>query len=174
MDNDTPEDFPRERFVETLPVKLTKKEVLSKSADLMTALDKRSALKDEKKATSAMFREEEKKIEAEIEELAASIKSGKEKRPVECFQRTRIADRMIDTIRCDTGDVVRSRPMTIDERQLALKDIELHQASGEGQTFHEKPGDNEDEEEPAEPEEEAEQEEEEGEAEELPAAAAPH
>lgn len=141
----TATDYPREqRFVENLPVRLTKREMLSKNADLITALDKSKTLKAEKKEAAATFREQEKEIEKEIDQLAECLKSGKERRPVECFQRTRIDERMIDTVRCDTGDIVRSRPMTIDERQLALKELEIRAADtaqAQSGTYHEQPSD---------------------------------
>lgn len=108
------------KTVEQLPCKLSVEETLLKSRQLAQLSKDVSVLEEAKKAEQARFKTEIDDKESAISRLVQEVHSGEELRPVECYERPRYADMMVDIIRTDLATVVRSRPMHPTERQTAL------------------------------------------------------
>jgi len=106
-----------EVFSEELPCQLTERErtdrgrqLARKSVELTRHED---FAKDEKKKLADV----EKKLTKETKKLARIVDSGEEHRLVECYHSPNKERFEIDTVRIDTGEVVRSRPMDPSEKE---------------------------------------------------------
>ena len=107
-------------LIEDLPVELTEPELLAKANASAELWRKGALLEEEKKRITADYKTRIDGIKDEIALLSDQIRSRKELRPVECFERRRPDEMMIDVIRKDSYTVVRSREMTAQERQEKL------------------------------------------------------
>lgn len=113
----------RNSFTEALPVKLTESEILQKSAVLSDMLQQKATKELEKKIHAAAAKVEIDNLGREIAEVSGHIRTRSEPRPVDCFERLRTDENIVDIIRSDTFETVRSRPLTDSERQLVLKEV---------------------------------------------------
>jgi sulfate adenylyltransferase subunit 1 (EFTu-like GTPase family) len=107
-------------FVEKLPCELTRDEKLMKADQMAEHLKTRAEVELEASSVAGTFKRQLKELDRAIGDRAEEIRSGVEYRPVECAMRDRFRDNQVDTVRLDTGEIVRSRPMTIQERQGSL------------------------------------------------------
>jgi hypothetical protein len=113
------------KVVEYVPCKLTAEEELMKGKQVAQLLSEISTLEDEKKSEAKRIATEVEDKRTEMYARGEEIRRGEEMRPIECFERPRYVDNMVDLVRTDTGGVVRSRPMHPNERQTALDMGEL-------------------------------------------------
>ena len=108
-------------FIEVLVCDLDTGEIAERAADQARTHIQLARHQEEMKEKAA----KEKKIEAQMKgrlaELAAAVHTGKEDRPVECAERADVYERSIETVRLDTGEIVRSRRMTEKEKENALQ-----------------------------------------------------
>jgi hypothetical protein len=111
-------------FVEQLPCELTRDEKALKADEMAGALKHYGELELRAKASADEYRRELKRIRAIVDERAEEVRTGVEYRAVECAKRDRFRDNQIDVVRLDTGEVVRSERMSVEERQgkLSLAD----------------------------------------------------
>lgn len=107
-------------FVEKLPCDLTRDEKLKKAEEMAEQLKARAELELTAKASADEFKQKLKQLDRTIGDRAEEVRTGLEYRQVECTERGRYRDNIVDVIRIDTGEVVRSRPMTVNERQDSL------------------------------------------------------
>lgn len=107
-------------FVEKLPCELTRDEKLMKADQMAECLKMRAEVELEAQTVAGTFKRRLKELDRDIGDRAEEVRSGVEYRPVECAMRDRFRDNQVDTVRLDTGEIVRSRPMTITERQGSL------------------------------------------------------
>jgi CRISPR/Cas system-associated endonuclease Cas1 len=101
---------------EQLPVKLTDDETLVRADELAKQI---RTLDDEEKAAkdaASLAKDRIKTMESNISRLARIVRERKEDRPVEVREARNDPARTIETIRCDTDEVVRYRAMY--EREL--------------------------------------------------------
>lgn len=115
---------PREKkvqdFVSRLPVKLTEKELLERGqrlAKCQADLAEHNARADEIKKE---LRSAEAKIEAERAYLSGVIRERAEFRDVACERWVDYVGGEIREVRCDSGEVINSRPLQPHERQVSL------------------------------------------------------
>ncbi len=116
-------------FVEKLGCELTREEQLAKGSEmalLLKQLDEREA---EAKSVADNFKRDLKKLERTIGDRAEEVRTGVEHRLVECTERGRFREGLVDVIRTDTGEIVRTRPMTESEKQQPLPFGAEHQAT---------------------------------------------
>jgi hypothetical protein len=113
-------------FVEKLPCELTRDEKLNKADQMAEHLKTRAEVELEAQTAAGTFKRQLKELDRAIGDRAEEVRSGVEYRPVECACRDRFRDNQVDVVRLDTGEIVRSRPMTLQERQgsLSLSDDE--------------------------------------------------
>jgi len=111
-------------FTRTLPVLLTDRELLDRGEALALERFARNHCDADRKAAAAGFKEQLEVFEAEIDRLAGIVREKAEPRPVEC-KNVRDLDRgVIEVTRLDTGEIVESRVMTEQERQVRMFDPE--------------------------------------------------
>jgi uncharacterized FlaG/YvyC family protein len=107
-------------FVEKLPCELTRDEKLSKAEEMAASLKVRAEVELEAKSKADEFKSEMKRLDRTIGDRAEEIRTGVEYRQVECTERGDYRRNQVSIIRLDTGEVVRQRPMRVDERQDSL------------------------------------------------------
>lgn len=105
---------------EKLPVQLSNDEVRLKGEELAQQRKAWEAKKAERKAVAARLKEELDELDDKICTLADQVKNRREHRDVEVAELKDFEQGKVDTVRSDTGEVVRSRAMTGGERQVSL------------------------------------------------------
>lgn len=107
-------------LVMKLPVVLSERELAARAAELAREVRKGKEVEDEKKTTMADFKARTEAIDMKVRELSEIVDTKQEDRSVECIVDPDYAAGTMVTVRRDTGEVVQSRPMTQDERQIHL------------------------------------------------------
>lgn len=129
------EDGERVRYVEPdikyrfLPVQLTKAEVDVKHNELIEAMDALDQVEREFEEVKKEFKTKIQARENRIEEVRNVIKSGFERRDVECVQRFNYDKLTVEDLRSDTKEVVATRAMTQKERQHNLFEAEKEETA---------------------------------------------
>lgn len=107
-------------ITDTLPVKLTDREVMDRGAELAATFDEiaTEALQFKEFAASAKARV--KSLEAKVDRLVKAIRRREEDREVELLEISDWDSRRVSIRRADTGEEVSSRAMTEEELQKPL------------------------------------------------------
>lgn len=106
-----------------LPVRLTEAELVMKRDELVRVIQQRADVDQEKRDSAAAFAKQLKRLDQEIFRLTRQISERQETRLVEVWTRKNIAERLVEFIRCDTGEMVDTRPMESREAQVDLEDV---------------------------------------------------
>lgn len=124
--------------VERLRVKLTKDEIVTRAEALARHMAESVRIEDDFAAARKAHAETMKERERHEHARAQDIALGSEEREVTCIEVPRFSDRLVDIVRRDTREVVRTRAMQPDERQADLfaDEPELSSPSGEPSTKH--------------------------------------
>lgn len=107
-----------EVFEESLECQLTASEVLQRgqaAARLAHAIDQAEA---ERARVKKAHKVEVGDMQARLTDLQREVRTGKATRAVRCVEQADYEDGMMHVIRIDTGERVRSRPLTEKERQV--------------------------------------------------------
>ncbi|MEE9905533.1 MAG: hypothetical protein K4305_08945 [Chlorobium sp.] len=115
-------------FRETLPCLLTDGEKIEKGRELSGLIATIGDLQVQKKAHADRLKKEIEGHEVEVEDISKIIRDGFEFRMVECIEERDYEKMMIHVIRTDCGSIVRSRAMTIDERQESMFEEQAEEA----------------------------------------------
>ena len=99
---------------------LTEKEKTELSAKIAKAISDRTSAEAKLKEVSASIKAQIAQLDAEISEKALQINNGYEYRNVECRMDKDYRLGSVTITRLDTGEVIRERPMTAEERQMEL------------------------------------------------------
>jgi uncharacterized FlaG/YvyC family protein len=105
---------------EYLKCQLTEKEKTELSAKIAKAISDRASAEAKLKEVSASIKAQIAQLDAEISEKALQINNGYEYRNVECRMDKDYRLGSVTITRVDTGEVIRERPMTAEERQMEL------------------------------------------------------
>ena len=105
---------------ETLPVVLTDIELLDLGQKLAEKHREGRMEEDDQKEAKSAMKERLEGIENEINRLAGLIRERREYRQVEVHEVKDFSRSMVDTLRDDTGELVRTRPMTSEDRTVSL------------------------------------------------------
>ncbi len=105
---------------ESLLVRLSPEELVRKGEQLARLLQSTATLRADAKKHAKLVAEQLKEQEDEAAALAQEISAGAELREVRCFERPRVDALLVDIVRADTGEVIRSRAMQPHERQQPL------------------------------------------------------
>jgi uncharacterized FlaG/YvyC family protein len=105
---------------EYLKCQLTEKEKTELSAKIAKAISDRASAEAKLKEVSASIKAQIAQLDAEISEKALQINNGYEYRNVECRMDKDYRLGSVAITRLDTGEVIRERPMTAEERQMEL------------------------------------------------------
>ena len=111
-----------ESSVETrrLPVVLTRDEYDAKAQELSAKLMQVADLESDLAEMSQNLRKEIKNEKINVRLLTAIVRSRQEDRNVECYERRDNIRAIVQVIRCDTSEIVETRPMSAAERQLIM------------------------------------------------------
>lgn len=107
---------------EPLPVKLTPSELLVKGEELAEAIRVRDEHEAFAKEASKAAKQRLDELDTDVTKLAGIVRRKAEPRQVEVFEKADAARLIVETIRADTFEVVRFRPMRMDERNAKLFD----------------------------------------------------
>jgi hypothetical protein len=103
-----------------LPVILSEAELKVKASEFAREFRALDLMKEELKGITARKNNEIKHKALKVSVLSTVVDTGIEHREVECVQRQDREKLIIEIIRCDTGEVIQTRPMTANERQLIM------------------------------------------------------
>lgn len=109
-----------EKETRSLSVMLTEEEARAKGIELASYVQQLNELEERAKQISADMKKEIKALQAKVMVLTRIVRTGKEDREVECYERRNNSLMTIETYRTDTGELVETRPMSANERQLAM------------------------------------------------------
>ena len=112
---------PNTTVFEYLKHRFTAEERLKLSEQLSQAVMERSAAEEELQTVKADFKSRITRAEATIADCARKINTGYEMRNVECELVKDFTTNTIRYQRLDTGEIVRERAMTSEERQRTLE-----------------------------------------------------
>ncbi len=108
------------RVTKPMPVKLTDAEVLKYGRDAARAVADRTRIEAEFDSVKADYKSKIGEQTAIIGKLSPRIHSGIETRDVECEEVRNWTKGTATVTRMDTGEVVESRPMREDEKQMEV------------------------------------------------------
>lgn len=111
-------------ITDTLPCQLTDEEVLKFAGELANANKEVDNAIDEKKFLSQQAAAKVKQAEAHRDEVTSIVASRTEWREVTVHKVFDYANGKVIETRIDTGEVIRSREMSDDERQASLLEDE--------------------------------------------------
>lgn len=80
-------------------------------------------IEDQKKSAMASFKDRLESAQLELKGCATKYKDGYEMRYMECVVERNYVDGHVRFIRTDTGECVRLKKMTDEERQLKIADV---------------------------------------------------
>lgn len=107
------------RETQKLPCPLTDLEVETRAHTLAKTVNELVKLDVEKKVAAGTFKERHDVLNAAAKQLAVQVHDRQELRDVEIEYQHDEIRLAVNTIRCDTGEVIHSRPMTADEAKDA-------------------------------------------------------
>lgn len=103
-----------------LPCKLTKDELIEYATQLSQLIEESNDLEAEKASESKRLKEAIDGKEAAISRISKIVKAGRIERPVECHWEYNYGDNIKTLTRTDTGEVVKTLPLTIADKQKTL------------------------------------------------------
>jgi len=113
-------DNAMEQTTEYLKCILTEAEIKEAGAALARRYSEITNLEEQKKSVTSDFKAKIDAATAEASLLARQIQNGYEFRQIDCEIQRVWEDKTVQTIRLDTGEIVKTRPMTADELQDRL------------------------------------------------------
>lgn len=109
-----------EKTTELVKYTFTREEKEGLADELSRAVNELMGLQDDQKAVAAQFKSQITAKEAGIKSLSEKHRSGYEMRRVDCEVNMDYTAGMVRTFQIDTGELVKERVMTVQERQLEL------------------------------------------------------
>lgn len=109
----------------TLPVALTATELLDRGDQLARAHQAVRIEQAEQKAKKEDLKQRLEDLEGEVGKLARIVRDKSEPRDVECARVFDFDKSTVEIVRTDTGEVVSSRTMTDQERQIGLPHLSV-------------------------------------------------
>lgn len=103
-----------------LPVTLTEEERLARGMRAAELGAEYAEVEEAKKAAARDLGQKLKTLRAEMDELHEAVRTGREQQDVQVDHHRNEERKSIETIRLDTGEIIDSRPMTVEERQGSL------------------------------------------------------
>jgi hypothetical protein len=98
-------------FNERLPVRLDEVTLKERALELAGKIEEHDRLEKDRKEQAKAMKEEVDAAGNEVRRLAGIVKTGEEPREVEVRWDPNHAERTMELLRLDTGELVRSRPM---------------------------------------------------------------
>ncbi len=107
-------------FKETHKVDLTDDEIRDAAEDLARLLADIDGKESAKKSVASQFKADIERLQADAQKQASLVRDKYEYRSVECSQSFDYDHCEVSTYRDDTGELLRKRTMTIEEKQAEL------------------------------------------------------
>lgn len=114
----------------SLPVQLTETERMARAMSAAESQSEYCEVEARKKDATSTLGRKLKDIRANIEKLQEAVRTSTEHQQVQIETKRNEERRTIETVRLDTGEVVDTRPMTLEERQGKLFGIPGGKAKG--------------------------------------------
>jgi hypothetical protein len=108
----------REKATEILPVRLTPVELAARADELANLLQKRDQVDEEKSAANSRFKMQFDEIDTRMSALGRELRDKEVPREVEVTRTMNYSEKIVETVRNDTGELVRTRSMSPDELQM--------------------------------------------------------
>jgi hypothetical protein len=112
---------------EKLPCSLSDDEVRQRGEELARRIRAREELDEARRENQKDYRDRLAELDLEIATLAREVRDRTAYREVGVVMHRNLATRTVEWVRRDTGEVVRQRPMTDDELQGQLWELERRQ-----------------------------------------------
>ena len=109
-----------EKVVQSLPVKLTQEEIVECAKSLARTTNELSGTVARKEEVTSQFGTDIKKLKAMADSISIKISNGYEYRDVDCGWTFDYAKDTKTLTRLDTGEVVRTTQLAIEDRQGKL------------------------------------------------------
>lgn len=122
-------EAPGERKIEELRCDLSDAEIQQRGADAARLVTQIDALDEERRLAASDYRDQIKAKEGELRQLSREICERAVHRDVLCESRPDYAAGVMETVRLDTSELVRSRPLSYDERKPGLFAFDARRAS---------------------------------------------
>lgn len=103
-------------------------ELVDIALELAQKTEELEAIESEKKAVVSSFKERAERAQSEIKSCARKYKDGYEMRNIDCEVERNFSTGIVQYIRTDTGEVARTKQMTMAERQMSINDAVSYQA----------------------------------------------
>ncbi len=100
-----------------LPVRLSRPELDERSRALASSVDKLADLERRKKVATAAFKLDLDEVLEQQRQLAQAVRDEAEDRLVKCKWVQVFEQRLVQLVRLDTGEIVESRAMSVEELQ---------------------------------------------------------
>lgn len=112
------------RTREPLRCVMSVEEIARKADEQASLIEQYRAAEIDKAELAKQYGERLKELRSNMERLAHDIRTKTEERTVDIYEVPRWTDGLVDVVREDTGEVVRTRVLQPAERQERLKGIE--------------------------------------------------
>ena len=104
----------------SLPVRLTEQELLQKSAELASTVQDYATEESRQVDIKAQLKAKLTELDARRTQLASVVARREEYRDVRCEIVANTKTLLAQIVRTDTGEVIQTRPLTMEERQMVL------------------------------------------------------
>lgn len=108
------------RYSSSLPQELTDAELQTKADELARKWTEHEDLEDAKRASASEFGAQLKELRGVARRLAREVRERSVQVDVEVVERFDVVEGLVEVVRTDTGEVMRTRQPTGPERQLVL------------------------------------------------------
>lgn len=110
-------DATQGRHEEPLLCALDDDELRQRGADAARIVSQLDQLDEQRRLAASDFRDRMKELRSKLREISAAVRERQEERMVACETEPNYAAGLMVTVRLDSGEVIRSRPLTSEERQ---------------------------------------------------------
>jgi len=108
-------------FLEELPCRLSEEEIDERGREAGALAADLERFKEHAKKEKKKLTDKEKDMTEKLFGLGKAVETGVETRDVGCYEHANLARYVVETVRMDTGTVVRTRPMDEQERKKAAQ-----------------------------------------------------
>ena len=129
---------PPRHYISTIEVSLTEKEIAASASKLAAKAQELGTVEAKKASASAEFGAQIKTIRGDMKTLAGEVATKRGDRALEVYDRADVESGVVEVVRADTGEVVRTMEMSAGEKMAARQsslDIEI----AEGQVATDEP-----------------------------------
>jgi len=112
---------PKKSETRHLPCTLTIDEIAAHAAELAIKVRDHDVIEEEKKSANSTFKARLDGLETEMRRLARLVREKKESRDVECMWVADFDAGRVDLVRQDNGEIVDTRAMTPEDRQVSFE-----------------------------------------------------